>query len=628
MPAINKSIDREKILIAAPLVLTLMFFIHELTTPGAKSHMFVSGGLILCSIFIAIYAINQKHAAKQELLKTRIASIAFDSDEAIVITDADTNILDVNAAFCRISGYERSEVIGKKANMMRSGEHDAEFYESMWQRIVESGSWAGEVIDRRKSGETYIKWLLVTAICDPNGVITNYVGKFYDLTHQRKIEEDIRRLSYSDALTGLPNRRKLHDLLINALSESKNTHSCGILMIVNMDNFRRANEIHGHAIGDLLLIEVASRIHSLVGHDYHTARMGGDEFAVLIPHAGMSEQEATGRAQIIGMRIVDSFVSPVICRGGEFHTSPTIGVAIFCGTGSVGEVLKQADSAMHAAKDAGKNRVGFFSDELSRQIARRFELENALRAAISGKQISIVFQPKVNHDRKLVGAEALMRWNRNGESISPVHFIKIAEETGIILRLGLWALHQTCIQIQQWEAKDILPDRFFTSVNISPLQLRQLGFVDSVINTIDEVGISPRRIKLEITESSIIENIDDAVAKLNALRIAGIETVMDDFGTGYSSLSYLQRLPISQIKIDKSFVTNIENDHDSEAIVKIIASLGSALKVSVLAEGVETEQQFRLLGIAGCSFFQGYYFGKPMPHGEFEMMLKNSLEQG
>lgn len=451
----------------------------------------------------------------------------------------------------------------------------------------------------------------------------------YTAIIRKKSNDELLRLAYTDPMTGLPNRRQFQELIDSALSNAKGSNQYGALLFIDLDNFKQVNDTYGHKAGDKLLINSARIIESCVGKKGTTAKLGGDEFVVLLCGIGKTEDEANIIAKSLGSSILDSFSTSALSCEQSSIVSPSIGVALFHSkTTSVDEILVQADSAMYASKTQGKNRLNFFSHEVFQKAMNRNEMGISLRETVTCGMLKLAFQPKVNSECRLIGGEALVRWEYDGVNVSPVEFISIAEESDLIIRLGIWVLKETCTQVKRWENIFDLPSGFYLSVNVSPIQIKQPDFVEVVIDIINRSNIGRGRIKLEITESSIIENVDDVIQKINSLRKFGVEVVLDDFGTGYSSLSSLRHLPISQIKIDKSFVDHIEHSNEDETIVRIIASMGRALRVSVLAEGVETKQQYRILEMAGCNYYQGYFFGKPMPSSQFEKLFQKETLPG
>lgn len=462
-------------------------------------------------------------------------------------------------------------------------------------------------------------------------VIATVILSIQTLKAKRKENADyneMQKLIYIDALTGLPNRRKAQEAIIEALFLSKSTGQYGTFVFIDMDNFKCINDTYGHETGDVVLIKVAKLINEFTEMCGTAARMGGDEFIILIESVGESEEAAIEISTSIGSRLLSIFDRPIAIDGKEIPITLSVGITVFHGEKkSPKELLREADAAMYESKIGGKNRFSFFTAEMTKRIGLRRNIESNLQKAIHGDGMELYFQPIVNQDGALHGAEALLRWNFKGVVVPPADFISVAEETGAIVPLGAWVLKSACDCIKRWDAEGILSKDFVLSINVSPVQLGRSDFIEILSSIISDAGIDASRIKIEITESSIIKNVDDAILKINTLRQIGIEVVIDDFGMGYSSLSYLRRLPISQIKIDKSFVDNVEHEWDDEAIVRIIASIGRTLRLSVLAEGVENERQRLMLKAAGCSFFQGYHFGKPMQEKEFRLRLLNGQKK-
>jgi len=622
-PIHRKLLKHEGFALLTPILLLLPLFAANIGNIGmfaVKVEFFCFVILLASFVFLMV---NRRRNAYEKKFREEIRAIVFDTNEAIVIMDGHANILDVNAEFCLITGFDREEVIGLPGAVFESDIHGKKFYASMLEKANHDNKWTGEVFDRRKNGEIYVKWLSISVIRDEADNVISYVSKFYDMSvHQT--EDMLTNTASSDILTGLPNRRRIQNALAQSINYIKITNHCGAIISVNLDNFKRVNNLHGHDIGDLLLIESARRVESCITNNEMVARTGGDEFIVLIADAGATHEESHHLANTIATNIMSAFYEPMLFAGKIFNIGTSIGVAFFDSkTNSSEDVLKHAAAAMHISKTQGKNRINLCSADMAQKLEESLYIENSLREAIANNEMSLAFQPKVNHEGLLSGGEALIRWTKNGRSIPPLDFIKIAEETGLILKIGFWVLEKTCSQIFEWEKDSILPRDFYLSVNVSPIQLRQQNFATDMINIIDRVGVSRKRIKVEITESSIIESVEDAIAKIKFLRDHGVDVVMDDFGTGYSSLSYLRKLPISQIKIDKSFVDNIEFNSEDEAVISMIISLGRVLRVSVLAEGVENERQYRMLEMAGCGYFQGYYFGKPVNGAGFDDLLRN-----
>ncbi|TAK60678.1 EAL domain-containing protein [Methylobacter sp.] len=578
----------------------------------------------------------------------RIAAAAFESQEGIIVTDADNNILRVNKSFTQLTGYSADEVIGKPADILRSGRQDSAFYAAMWESINHEKYWQGEIWNKKKNGVIFPGWLCVTAITNPEGLITNYVGTFTDISQRKADEERIKDLAYYDSLTKLPNRTLLFDRLNLALNTSGRNRTYGALMFLDLDNFKTLNDTLGHDQGDQLLIEVGQRLQNCVREVDTVARLGGDEFVIMLEYLDEQEVEAAIQAHAIAEKIRSNLAEFYLLKSNldragsvpaatlppslavenktqhfvEHYSTGSIGFVLFKGhETSSEELLKRADLAMYQAKQAGRNVIRAFVPEMQESLNLRTSLEADLRNALDRNEFSLHYQVQVNSSRQPVGAEALIRWNHFKRGmISPAEFIPLAEETGLILPIGHWILRQGCKTLADW-AKYPETRELKLAVNISSKQLSQADFVEQVRAILAETGANPALLKLEITESVILDNVEDTIIKMHSVRDLGVNFSMDDFGTGYSSLSYLQKLPLEQLKIDQSFVRNmVFNNHDS-AIIRTILALGKNLALNVIAEGVETEIQHEHLVNYGCEIFQGYLFGRPVPADKFKQSL-------
>ena len=560
--------------------------------------------------------------------RMRVAAAAFETPhEAIVVTDSHANIIQVNQAFEHITGYSQEEVVGKNTRILKSGRHEDAFYAEMWQSLLTKGSWKGELWDRRKGGKIYPKQLSITAVRDAGGNTIQYVAAFHDISARKRAEEEMHSLAFYDALTGLPNRRLLHERLDLAVSVSARNKKYGALFYLDMDKFKTLNDTQGHEAGDTLLVEVAARMKLCVREVDTLARFGGDEFVVLVEEIGTEEADATQHAAIIAEKIRAVLATPYIINDREFHTSPSIGVCLFLGSGTpVDELLKRADIAMYQAKDSGRNQVRFFDPQLQLSVDSRAALESAMREAITCQQFRLYYQIQVDRDHRPIGAEALIRWESPTHgTVSPIEFIPLAEETTLILDIGNWVLDTACQQIAAWSNNPLTSD-LVIAVNISARQFRQSDFVQLVDAAITKHQILPSRLKLELTESVALDNLEGVIAKMTALREnLGVTISLDDFGTGYSSLSYLKRLPLDQIKIDQSFVRDINTDPNDAVMVQTIIEMAHNFGLHVIAEGVETVAHMDFLKQRGCMAYQGYLFSKPVPHYDFELLLNHHL---
>lgn len=564
---------------------------------------------------------QQRQQAETEL--TLAASVFEHSQEGIFITDADKIIVRVNNAFSLLTGYQAEEIIGcpHYHQLPVFEQQDLYFYQSVWDQVDTQGYWQGEIINSRKNGSNYIEWLTITRVIDKNAQTTHYVGIFVDITDHKLSEERIHKLAFYDVLTQLPNRRLLIERLRSALVDSQRSHNYGVLMFMDLDRFKILNDTHGHDLGDQLLIEVSQRITHCIREQDTVARLGGDEFVILLEELAGNSETATLLAQRIGNKILHALSQPYMLHHVnlhghllpiEHHASASIGLKLFQGTHiSSDDLLKQADMAMYQAKEAGRNTLRIFDPEMQFKLNQRALLEADIRAAMQDNQFHLNYQVQVNAASEAIGAEVLLRWKHPLRGfVSPAEFIPLAEESGLISALGLWVLRESCKTLAAW-AKRPATQHLILAVNVSAKQFISDNFVEQVKAILNETHINPKLLKLEITESIIVANVEQIINIMNTLRELGISFSMDDFGTGYSSLSYLQRLPLSQLKIDQSFVRNLTDNNNDTAIIRTILALGKSLAINVIAEGVETQQQHDYLLSSGCEFFQGYLFGKP-----------------
>jgi diguanylate cyclase (GGDEF)-like protein/PAS domain S-box-containing protein len=553
-----------------------------------------------------------------------LAGVFEGSSSGVMLTDADVNIIEVNPAFTRITGYSAKEIRGKNPHWLASGRQDRIFYEVMWRTINEKGHWQGEIWNRRKNGEVYPEWLSINPVLDKSGALTNYVGIFSDISERKEAEAQIHQLAFYDPLTDLPNRRLLMDRLQQAFSVSARSGEHGAVLFLDLDNFKTLNDTKGHDIGDLLLGEVAKRLSLCVRDGDTVARLGGDEFVVVLESLSADADDAATQAELVAEKIRLSLSQPYRLNDNLQHTaSSSIGIVLFMGHGeTLDNLLKYADTAMYQAKTAGRNTVRFYDPAMQAALEARIEMEQELRQALKQQELLLHFQIQVNHLHRPLGAEVLLRWEHPGHGlIPPMKFIPLAEETGLIAQIGLWVLQGACEQLRLWQY-DALTRDLTLAVNVSAKQFRQSDFVQQVQRVLRESGAKPAMLKLELTESTVLENVEDTITKMRELKTLGICFSMDDFGTGYSSLQYLKRLPLNEIKIDQTFVRDIASDPNDEAIVKTIIAMTEALGLDVIAEGVETEAQREFLDEHGCRSFQGYLFSKPIPLDQFEALLR------
>ena len=569
----------------------------------------------------AIYAYYKMLERGQEL---RIAATAFETQEGILITDQDNRILRVNRAFTRLTGYSAEEAIGQTPDLLKSGRHDRKFSQDMWEAIYSNKYWQGEIYSRRKNGEIYPTWLTTTAVTDANEQTTHYVSVFTDITLRKQAEEQIHQLAFYDPLTKLPNRRLLTDRLHHTMASGIRNSAHAALLFIDMDNFKILNDTKGHDAGDLLLIEAAQRLKTCVRGGDTVARLGGDEFVVMMVNLSEEVEQAAVQARATGEKIRESLCQPFRLLNFEYHTSCSTGISLFRAQEmSVDDLLKRADTAMYQAKTAGRNTLRFFDPTMQAALEFRVKLEADLRSALSQQQFALFYQIQVNSDNQSIGAEVLLRWMHPARGVVlPNDFIPLAEETGLIVPIGHWVLETACAQIKAWESNP-LASELRIAVNVSARQFHQPDFVEKVHEILKKSGADPTRLKLELTESVLLDNISDAITKMHDLKKVGVRFSMDDFGTGYSSLAYLTQLPLDQLKIDQSFVHNIGKKPTDAVIVQTIIGMASNLGIHVIAEGVETEEQRVFLGHAGCMAYQGYLFGRPISVEEFGNVVLN-----
>ncbi|MDP3745103.1 MAG: EAL domain-containing protein [Methylotenera sp.] len=562
--------------------------------------------------------ITERKRVEREL---RIAATAFESQEAVMVTDENQVILKVNHAFTRITGFSSEESVGKTPQLLKSGRQEAAFYQAMWQSLNNDHFWQGEIWNRRKSGEGYPEWLSITAICDITGKVMNYVATFSDITQRKKAEEIIHNLSFYDSLTGLPNRQSLLVRLKDMMLSSARRETPGALMVINLDDFKLLNDTRGHSVGDLLLIEVAKRIRACLHLPDMVARLGSDDFVVSLDYLNKEIETAAKEANTIAERIRTAIRQPFYLNGYEYNCTACIGINLFHNhDATTEELLKNADAALSQAKEAGRDKIHFFDEGMQVALEERVLMQSFLRKAIP-EQLKLYYQPQVDHDGNIFGAETLIRWSHpeKGE-IPPNVFIPLAEESGLILLIGRWTLVTACEQLKAWESNQ--NTRHLTlAVNVSAHQFQQVDFVAQVLEVLSQTKADPSRLKLELTESMLVQNVETIIKKMNTLKATGVTFSLDDFGTGFSSLSYLKRLPLCQLKIDQSFIRDLFTDPSDAAIVRTIVTLGQSLGLSVIAEGVETEEQRNTLAINGCLNYQGYLFGKAVPLADFEKLL-------
>ena len=460
-----------------------------------------------------------------------------------------------------------------------------------------------------------------------NGVALGAVATFLDITERKLAEKKVHQLAFYDALTNLPNRRLLLDRLSQALAVSDRNARFGALMFLDLDHFKALNDSKGHDVGDLLLIEVAQRLQRCVRDGDSVARLGGDEFVVVLEMLSGNVDEAVLQAELVGEKIRAALNLPFQLNQFEHQTTPSIGIVLFQGhQETIDNLLKYADIAMYQAKSAGRNVIRFYDPKMQAALEARIELESELRLALEKQQFRLYYQIHVDSLRRPMGAEVLLRWIHPERGlVSPLDFIPLSEETGLIVPIGLWVMQTACTQLKLWQQDSSTRD-LTLAVNVSARQFRQPDFVAQVQRILLESGAKPSHLKLELTESLVLVNVEETISKMREIKLLGVTFSMDDFGTGYSSLQYLKRLPLDQIKIDQSFVRDITTDPNYAAIVQTVIAMSEAMGLNVIAEGVETEAQLEFLDLRGCHAFQGYLFSKPVPLEQFEVLLASQIQ--
>ncbi|MFT3757388.1 EAL domain-containing protein [Thauera sp.] len=555
----------------------------------------------------------------------RLSMAIEQSPVCVVITDTNARIEYVNDAFQRVTGYSREEIIGRNPRILNAGGTPKETYTELWNTLTLGEVWRGEFHNSRKDGSGYLELATIAPIKQADGTITHYVAVKEDITQRKQSEALLHRLAYYDALTGLPNRALLRDRLEQAIRVSSRNEVWGMLLLLDIDRFRQLNDSLGHSSGDQLLKDLGERLQAAVREDDTVARHGDDDFAVVIENIGASEADAIARAELIAKKLHKELDIPYQLGGaqkGPYYATLSFGISLFRGHASSPEtLLKQAEVALYSAKEDGRNAIRFFNPAMQAVVDAHTRMEIGLRAALDTGGFHLLYQPQVDRHGRPAGAEALIRWSGpDGTAISPAEFIPLAEDTGLIVQIGQWVLDTACTQLARWQ-QSAATRHLWISVNVCARQFRQADFVDVVRGTIERTGADPSWLKLELTESAILDDLDQSITRMNQLRELGIQFALDDFGTGYSSLSYLKRLPFAQLKIDQSFIRDMAQDEGSEAIVLAILSMSHALNLEVVAEGVEQPIQREFLRLHGCDFFQGYLFGKPLPIEEWQDFL-------
>lgn len=553
-------------------------------------------------------------ALEQEFEHQRLNARVFETvGEAIMVTDADANIVAVNPAFCRITGYSQAEVLGQNPRILKSDRHDRAFHQTMRESLDAHGTWAGEVWNRRKNGEVFPEWQTISSIKDPYGRVTQYVAVFADLSEIRKAQAAAEHLSWRDGLTGLANRALFLSQLAQTLATAHHEGRYADVLLLDLDRFKDINEARGLALGDALLKVVAECLTEALRPDDLLARLDSDEFAVLLPRLAIDRESAGREALAVTEKLRGALRTGIRVDGEQFPLDASIGIALFPESveETASDVLRQADVAMHQAKAAGGGGAVFFEAAMGQTVRERYQLERELRQGIEEGQLRLFLQPQVDVAGRQVGAEALVRWLHPEKGLLPPGvFIPLAECSDLVVTVDRWVLAAVCRLLVRLDAEG---RSLRISVNISPRHFERDDFVDQITRLLTMSGADPAHLVLEVTEGLVIGNFAHVIAKMTALSSLGIHFSMDDFGTGYSSLAYLKRLPIHELKIDKSFIDDVTTDPNDAALVETILAVAQHLRLQVVAEGVETRAQADFLNAHGAVIHQGYFFGRPEP---------------
>ncbi|MFC3129701.1 putative bifunctional diguanylate cyclase/phosphodiesterase [Coralloluteibacterium stylophorae] len=549
-------------------------------------------------------------ASRRDERERRIASEVLRSmNEAVSVVDLDFRFVAINPAFSRITGYEEAQALGQSSQLLDSEQHDSTFYRRVHAALSKTGHWSGEMWQRRRDGEEFLCWLEASEVRDESGVRTHFVTVLSDITEKKRAEQELRYLANYDTLTGLPNRALLSERLARAIVRARRRNHYVAVLFLDLDRFKDINDSLGHAAGDRILRSAAARLLETVGTSDTVARLGGDEFTVVIEDVADQEQAAQ-----VAHDVLAAFARPLdVDDRQDVAITPSIGVSLYPDHGlAPTDLIKRADTAMYQAKALGRNTFQFYTEAMDAEARQRATIASSLRKALERDELRLVFQPRMSLvDGRITGVEALLRWH-SAElgDIPPSVFIPLAEESGQILRLGEWVLREACGTLARWRQHGLTD--IAMAVNVSVLQLLRGNLPEVIAEIVEDTGIPPARLELEVTESMVMANAEQSTAALHALRALGVSLAIDDFGTGYSSLIYLKRLPIDTLKIDKEFVGDITHDPDDEAITATVITMAHSLGLNVIAEGVETEEQLAYLREQGCDEIQGFWLSQPL----------------
>ena len=605
--ALSQTLQRRQFFIFMAIIVLLIFEAFFLVKPVIR--------------FIGNYTHELEETVKKRTKKYRLyANIFKNATEGVMITDPDLKIIDVNEGFRNITGYTRESILGKTPAVLKSGLHKKAFYKTMWHDIDTTGHWNGKLINRHYDGHNYHETLSIIKLYDDDHHLTNYIGVFSDISTLVKNEEEMRYLATHDTLTGLPNRYHLTESIDHAISIAERNESLIAVVFIDLDNFKIINDSMGHQVGDKFLIEIAKRLKESVRKSDTVARIGGDEFVILLESIP-SESDM----KVLLEKILHNIRTKFTYENYKFSPSGSLGIAFSkkhhnC---NAANLLRRADLAMYQAKELGKNQIIYYNETLEEKAQYYLQVETQLRDAIKNRELELYFQPKVNlESRAVIGAEILLRWEQDGQMLSPESFIPIAEESHLIIEVDKWVCEETINILKAWKARGM--QQLLFSINISARTFSHTEAMDEIIKMIVQSGFA-KHIDLEITESVLIQNFSTALYTLDTLSNYGISTSLDDFGTAYSSFSYLSKLPFNAIKIDRSFIMDLQmdevKDERQKVLINAMITFSKQLGMKVIAEGVETEEQLEWLLHHQCDEGQGYYFSKPIKLEAFELFI-------
>ncbi|MEN8131659.1 MAG: EAL domain-containing protein [Pseudomonadota bacterium] len=585
---------------------------------GANRTLLVLVFLIGLMLLLTIALLSIRTLGKQDRDIRQAAMVFESSGEGVIITDPQARIVAVNQAFSELTGYERDEIAGRHIRLLRSKRHCKAFYKEMFEKLSQTGRWEGEIYTRKKSGNSHLEWLTVNVVKDNQGKISQYVAVFSDVAIVKRSLQKLDHLAHHDTLTGLPNRLLLRDRLDHAIHRAYRERRQLAVLFLDLDRFKNINDTLGHTVGDHLLQICATRLSNRIREGDTVARLGGDEFMILLEHYRVPEDPRT-----VAQDLLDSLGQSFSIQEHELFITASIGISLYPDDGiTVDELVRNSDAAMYRAKEKGKNNYQFYTSDLTAATRAKLRLESSLRLALERDEFVLHYQPKWNTKTgHITGVEALLRWQHPEQGlIGPADFLTALEDYGLILPVGKWILRTACRQAQAWREQGLPAIQM--SVNLSGQQIVEGSLLQTVTDSLADSGFDPRDLELELTESYIMQQPDEVIVLLKSLRAMGMSIAIDDFGTGHSSLSYLKQLPIQKLKIDRSFVRDIPSDPDDLAITSAIVALGHRLQMSIVAEGVETEEQLAFLTEEGCQEAQGFLFSEPLPEHEVRPLLQ------